>query len=352
LPRIDLVLSDDWELFGDGSGDMRKVQFDNLRTLTGIYEEHGLHGSFNAEVMQQLYHLSEGQKQPRLLDLANEWSELLRRTFANGHDVQLHLHPQWHEARYTDGRWVLPSDWMLGNHPPTRIRQMLQQGKHYLEQLLQTVDANYRCVAFRAGAWALAPSPLTIPALIDAGIFVDTSIAPGMVKTGDVDVDYTMVPRQVLPYYPRLDDARQVSATRQPLICVPTHTFEYTPLRKVRDTLRGQGQRFRSGPLAIRLKSFIRHHLERSHYVSDLSTLSVPLMRWMLEDIRRKASFSGAAVVPVVVTNHTKDLADFRPIRQLARLLAEAPDIQVITLRQLAANLHTGRYPIGLKSAA
>jgi hypothetical protein len=37
---------------------------------------------------------------------------------------------------------------------------------------------------------------------------------------------------------------------------------------------------------------------------------------------------------------------DFTAIRKLARLLADAPDIRVITLRELAANLAAGRYPI------
>jgi hypothetical protein len=68
----------------------------------------------------------------------------------------------------------------------------------------------------------------------------------------------------------------------------------------------------------------------------------------MLEDVRRKAERSGAAVVPVVVTNHTKDLVDFEPVRKLARVLADSPDIRVITLRDLAANLAAGRYPIRL----
>jgi hypothetical protein len=348
LPVVDLVLSDDWELFGDGSGDMRRVQFDNLRTLARIYADHGLRGSFNAEVMQQLYHLSEGQEHPRLLALANEWCELLRQTFANGHDVQLHVHPQWHAARYVDGQWLLSSDWSLGNHPPERIRQMLYDCKTYLERLLTSVDARYRCVAFRAGAWALAPSPATVPALIEAGIAVDTSIAPGMRKTGEVCVDYSRVPQDVRPYYPRLDDAREVSDVVQPLICVPTHTFEYTPLRKLRDTLSGDGRRFERGPMVTWLKSMVRHHLAATHYVADLSALSFPLMRWLLDDIRRKAASSGAVAVPVVVTNHTKDLVDFTPVRKFARLLADAPDIRVITLKELADNLAAGRYPIRL----
>src|SRR5205823_8446557 len=160
-------------------------------------------------------------------------------------------------------------------------------------KLLAAVDHGYRCVSFRAGAWALAPSPATLPALIEAGIAIDTSIAPGMLKTGEVCVDYSRVPHDVRPYYPRIDDAREVSDVVQPLICVPTHTFEYTSVRKLRDTFSGHGRRFEQGAMATRMKSIVRHHLTATHYVADLSALSFPLMRWLLDDIRGKAASSG-----------------------------------------------------------
>lgn len=52
MARVQLVLTDDWELRGNGSGNMRRIQFDSMRALLDIYERHGLKASFNAEVMQ------------------------------------------------------------------------------------------------------------------------------------------------------------------------------------------------------------------------------------------------------------------------------------------------------------
>jgi hypothetical protein len=271
----------------------------------------------------------------------------LRQTFANGHDVQLHVHPQWHAARYTDGHWHLPSDWTLGNHPAPRIRQILHDCKAYLEDLLRPIDASYQCVSFRAGAWALVPGADTLPALIETGIRVDTSVAPGLVKTDDVDVDYSQVRPDLLPYYPRLDDPRQISPDPLPLVCVPTHTFLYTPLAKIRDTLSGRpAKRFDHGSLTLRLKSLVKEHTVATHFVSDLSALSYSLMQRMLDDIRHKHAVTGVPVVPVVLTNHTKDLTDFKPIQKFARLVAAAADVQVISLSQLAANIRSGRYPV------
>ena len=69
--KIQLVLTDDWELRGDGSGDMHAIQFDTIRRLTGIYEQFGLKGSFYVETMQQLCHLRLGRSNPVLLDLVS-----------------------------------------------------------------------------------------------------------------------------------------------------------------------------------------------------------------------------------------------------------------------------------------
>jgi hypothetical protein len=160
-------------------------------------------------------------------------------------------------------------------------------------------------------------------------------------------VDYSQVRPDLLPYYPRLDDPRQIAPDRLPLVCVPTHTFQYTPLAKIQDTLSGRPQkRFDRGSLTVRLKSFVKEHTVATHFVSDLSALSYTLMQRMLDDIRRKQAVSGEPVVPVVLTNHTKDLTDFKPIERFARLLAAAEDVTVISLSQLAANIRSGRYPV------
>ena len=70
---VKLVLSDDWELRGDGSGDMRAIQFATIRRLCDVYEAHGLRGSFNVEVFQQLVHLRLRDSHPELGALSEEW---------------------------------------------------------------------------------------------------------------------------------------------------------------------------------------------------------------------------------------------------------------------------------------
>jgi len=102
--------------------------------------------------------------------LADEWDDVVRETFRQGHDIQLHIHPQWQNAEYKDGRWNLTADWSILNYSREAALQMLQRGKEYLENLLKDIDPKYRCVSFRSGAWCIAPSPHMLELLVKLGI--------------------------------------------------------------------------------------------------------------------------------------------------------------------------------------
>lgn len=53
-PKAHLVLTDDWELRGNCSGDIEQLQFHPILELVRIYRAHNVRTFFNAELMQQL----------------------------------------------------------------------------------------------------------------------------------------------------------------------------------------------------------------------------------------------------------------------------------------------------------
>jgi hypothetical protein len=163
-PLIYLSLTDDWELRGNGAGDIEEIQFRPLRELVRIYNRHNVRSTFNAEVMQQLtFRRLEGEF-PELGQLADRWDEHVLEAYRQGHDIQLHLHPQWTKAEYTNGRWKLSGDWSILNYEETVAFELLRAGKEYLENLLRTINPTYSCVSFRAGSSIIAPSPFILRA--------------------------------------------------------------------------------------------------------------------------------------------------------------------------------------------
>jgi hypothetical protein len=373
-PTIYLVFVDDWELSGNGSGDVGELQFEPMRQLLSIYKECGIHGSFNAEVMQQITFRQKQDAHPELKEWADEWDESVKEALRQRHDVQLHIHPQWQNAKYNDGRWQLTSDWSILNYSADDARRMLQEGKEFLEGLLRPVDPNYRCLAFRSGAWCIAPSPFMLNLLAELGIVFDMSIVAGVrYDTRNVKLDYTSCEEDFLPYYPVMTDARKVSNKIEPIICVPTNCF-YAPRRqvfqqhvkKVRNKIK---QRVFPGPPVISesrsaiaygaeweeagtskfqrvYEKGIRPYFKGKHFISDLAQLDYPLLTEMLGSIRRRAHESGEAEVPVILENHTKDVGNFSDIRRFLSEVARAPDIRFLTLTELARKLREGRFRV------
>ncbi len=78
-PTIHLAFVDDWELSGDGSGDPRELQFAPMRELVKIYNRHGIRGSFNAEVMQQVTFRQFQHEHEELRVFADEWETAIGR---------------------------------------------------------------------------------------------------------------------------------------------------------------------------------------------------------------------------------------------------------------------------------
>lgn len=374
-PTIYLALVDDWELSGNGSGDIEELQFRPMRELVKIYNAHGLRGSFNAELMQQLTFRRFQEQYPELRALADRWDEHVCETFRQGHDIQLHIHPQWRDAVYEQGAWRLNADWSILNHDPASALAMIAAGKEYLEKLLRPIDASYRCVSFRSGAWCIAPSKHMLGLLVKLGIVFDMSIVGGVrYDTKNIKLDYTVCEEDFLPYYPDMEDARQVSTQTEKIICVPTNHF-YGSRRqvlkhhlglawqKVKRRVRNAPERS-SGSRSVEVygqewaqtahasrwtriyEKGVAPYIKGKHLISDLAQLDYALLREMLNSIRRRASQSKLSEVPVILENHTKDIRDFSHIERFIADVSSASDIKCLTLTELAREFERGRFHI------
>ncbi|MDX6384456.1 MAG: hypothetical protein QOK48_2029 [Blastocatellia bacterium] len=362
---IYLALTHDWELRGDGSGDIEKIQFAPLRRLLEIYARVGARTTILPDLMQQLRFRRLQARYPELKLGADSWDEQVREASRQGHDIQLHIHPHWLNGRYENDRWQLDGDWSILNYDRDTAFAMLADGKLYLETLLQPIDPGYRCLAFRAGALAAAPSDHLFHSLVSLGIKLDVSIAGGMfVNDQNLQLDYRSCEETFLPYFPRLEDARKISARREEIACVPLNHFYGSRREVTRQNLklaRQQVNQPRPGsatiPVAesksgspsragLAFEKLIMPAIKRKHFVSDTSRLNYPLMREMLASIRRRARDSGLANIPVVLTNHPKDIRDLPAIEKFVGEVAQAGDIQFITLTEIVARIQSGEFEV------
>jgi hypothetical protein len=368
-PRIYLALTHDWELRGDGSGDIEAIQFAPMRRLLEIYEKFGARTTFMPDVMQQVTYRNLEGDYPELKPAADSWDEHAREAYERGHDIQLHLHSQWSDASWENGCWSLRGEWSLLRYDSEHATRMIAESKSYLENLLQKVNRDYRCVAFRASALALAPSENMLSTLVELGIQIDVSVAAGFfLNNQTLQLDYRECEETFLPYYPKMDDARSVSSQRESIVCVPLNHFYGSRsavtkqnLALVRERLQQRGSDSNashserpqldteSSGVARVYEKLIEPAIKRKYFVSDTSRLNYPLMREMLKQIRQHARNSGLAKVPVVVTNHPKDIRDWEGLEKFVGELAEAEDVEFITLSDVAEKISSGEFQVRLK---
>jgi hypothetical protein len=377
-PTIYLALTHDWELRADGSGDIEQIQFAPLRKLLEIYGGFGVRTTIFPDVLQQIAFRNNEINHPQLKAFADRWDQHVINAYESGHDVQLHVHTQWSQAFYEQGHWRLRGDWSLLNYPPEETRQLLKVTRDYLTSLLRRLDPAYQCLAFRAGALAVAPSPHLLATLSALGIVVDVSLACGLrVDTEKINLDYRNCEEDFLPFYPQMDDARRVSADAQPLFCVPLHSFHgsargvrahyiYLARRRLqqrmstlvrsrqngaqsKDTVQANSlwqEKHHSSLLNRVFDKGVRPCISGKYLVSDTARLSYALLSEMLDSIRQRALATKLPAVPVVITNHPKFILDFSSIQRFVKDAVESSDIRFITMTELANKLASGEFHV------
>ena len=165
------------------------------------FDRYGAKLSIMADVAEILkfkeYYETTGNDTFHYRAIANQLQDAIRR----GHDVQLHLHPSYFNAK-SDGKcWI--QDWSEYNFatlPIDRMSFMVRTGKAYLENLLRPVKADYECIAFRAANWAAQPSRNLVNVLIANGLSIDTSVFKNGKRNGLVGFDYSSAPSAFKPW--------------------------------------------------------------------------------------------------------------------------------------------------------
>ena len=195
-----ILYSADYELYlGGNYSEEKEVLIDPTDNLLDIFDNLKIPLTIFADIFSILRYKEQNLSNfPR--DAENQLKEAVRR----GHDVQSHVHPHWNYTRIEGKKYTVNLDYfLLGKLDPDKERlyekilKYLTTSRTYLQNLLQPVDKNYQCIAFRAGGYGLQPnSDILIKALTEAGFVIDSSIVPDLIDRTNVnETDFSVVPR-------------------------------------------------------------------------------------------------------------------------------------------------------------
>lgn len=179
LRKLKILLSFDHELSLGGAPCYSTNLFDPTERILSLAEELGLSITLFTDVLGAIRFKEWDEK-----GFFKHYEDQLGRAVGNKHDVQLHLHPHWLDSEFRDGTFSPSKSFALSSFKdqpwPNNIPGIITQGVGFLTELCRKYDSSYRCIAYRAGGYNLAPETSTIlSSLYEQGIRIESSITKG-----------------------------------------------------------------------------------------------------------------------------------------------------------------------------
>ncbi len=204
---IRIIFTLDYEIHGNGDGCPHELMIEPTYRLLNLCDEYQAKMTIMADVGEILKFKEYKDKYGRDDYGYDEIVNQLQYAIKKGHDVQLHIHSSYFNARHDNGSWI--QDWSEYNFASLqyeRMNWMIGVCKKFLEALLRPINPNYRCIAFRATNWSVNPSKNVVRALVNNGIKFDTSIFKYGRRDGTVSFDYSRAYSQLVPWRVKEDD--------------------------------------------------------------------------------------------------------------------------------------------------
>ena len=136
-----IIFTLDYELFGDGTGSVRREQINPTNQLLDIFDLYGAKLTIFFEYGQFLGYekfSSENNSFKRENDMIE--AQLID-AIQRGHDVQFHYHSTWHNVTFQDNKFILNETMFdISNLSDHEIEYIFRSGKQYLEDLLKQSD--------------------------------------------------------------------------------------------------------------------------------------------------------------------------------------------------------------------
>jgi hypothetical protein len=207
---LKLIFTLDYEIHGNGEGCPFELMVEPTDRMLQLFDRYGAKLTIMADVAEIIRFKDHWEETGRDDFHYRAIVEQLRRALRSGHDVQLHIHPSYFNARLVDGRWLQDwSEYDFAGLPEARMHDIVRTCKGFLESTLQAVEPGYRCTAFRAANWSVSPSPNVFTVLVRNGIQIDTSVFKYGRRQGVVTFDYTGAHHPLLPWPASRDDMCQ-----------------------------------------------------------------------------------------------------------------------------------------------
>jgi hypothetical protein len=324
---IECIFTLDYEIYGNGEGSLQDLVYEPARKLKALFDQAGAKLVVFVEAAE-LETIASCRADTAIQEVEGQILEL----FNQGHEIALHLHPQWVNARYRNGRWELDySEYNLCTVPPQRIAEIADRSIGYLRKVLEAPD--YMPLSFRAGNWLFQPTREAARALSVKGIKIDSSVFKGGVQHQH-HLDYRRAAAN--GYYWKFQDDVNISDNQGEMLEIPIYA-RMVPFWKMATAKRiGLQQKSNSGrPTAReRVYRFLDRARFRQPLKFDFCRMTLEELIFMVDQIIDEDKTSPATFKPIVAIGHTKELVDFKTVESFLSCL-QKKGIAITTFREV-----------------
>ncbi len=201
LPDRTIVITLDYEIYGDGTGDVKEVLYVPTQRLLTLLEKNRVKMTVFFEIEEYLFfrqhreiYMSAIGYDPALLI-----EKQLEKMVSTGHEIALHIHPQWIGASLENSKihLVTKNEFLIDVFEnEDSLKAYLENRVFELQALVRKFDKNYQVQSFRAGGHCLHGEAVIFKILMSLGITVDSSVVPGLYRKGVIsDIDYLKAPQ-------------------------------------------------------------------------------------------------------------------------------------------------------------
>ncbi len=180
-----ILLTYDYELFlGKDSGDLYSTLINPTTKILDTLSKHNAKGLFFIDTTFLM-----AIKESECFSVVKEQIQCIVKL---GHDIGLHLHPHWQDAKLTtECRWKFDDyrHFRLHSFPDQEIEAIVKENYNLLSEIVCEVAKEYKINTFRAGGWCIQPFDKLAIVFKEIGIEYDFSALPGM-KDDDMPKHY------------------------------------------------------------------------------------------------------------------------------------------------------------------
>ena len=324
---IECVFTIDYEIYGNGEGSLKELVYEPSEKLMEIFRKWNARFVPFVEVAE--FETIENEGVDPAINLVKRQ---IKDFYEQGFEIGLHLHPQWYNAMYENGKWLLDySEYNLCTLSKERITQIVERGLSYLRNIID--ESDFTPLSFRAGNWLFQPTRSAAAVLAEQGIKVDSSVFKGGLQHKH-SLDYR--PSLTNGYYWNFLDDVNIPDHKGALLEVPIYTkmvpfWEMLTAKRVGIQQKGASSgKTRDGKWR-RIRDFLRL---RYPLKFDFCKMTLDELISMMEREIKKDQKDPSTYRPLVAIGHTKDLVDFETVDSFLSYLRQK-EIKISTFEEV-----------------